>query len=235
MQVSLGFDCLQTVDPMGNSGGLALLYSNEFPVTVVFLNDRLIDIETIIDGNRVCITFVYGDPNVQYRELVWERLTRIGIIRSDPWFMIGDFNEITGNHEKKGGKSWSESSFLLFRCMIENCGMIEIPSHGNLFSWVGRRSCGVTGRRVRKVIKARLDRAMANEEWHNIFSHSNVEYLKLWGSDHRPLLASIQNIPQRNFEQFSFDKRWFGNWALKNLCTKGRTYLPMMVIFFHNK
>jgi len=221
MQVSLGFDCLQTVDPIGNSGGLALLYSNEFPVTVVFLNDQLIDIETIIDGNRVCITFVYGDPNVQYRELVWERLTRIGIIRSDPWFMIGDFNEITGNHEKKGGKSWSESSFLPFRCMIENCGMIEIPSHDNLFSWVGRRSCGVTGRRVRKVIKARLDRAMANEEWHNIFSHSNVEYVKLWGSDHRPLLGSIQNSPQRNFKQFSFDKRWFGKSGFKESVYEG--------------
>lgn len=35
MQVSLGFDSLFTVDPVGNSGGL----------------DRMIDIETIIDGN----------------------------------------------------------------------------------------------------------------------------------------------------------------------------------------
>jgi len=91
--------------------------------------------------------------------------------------MIGEFNEIVGNHEKKSGKSRSESSFLPFQCMIENCGMIEIPSHGSLFSWVGRRRCGVTCRRVCRIIKSWLDRAMANEDWHSIFSHSNVKYL----------------------------------------------------------
>ncbi|KAG7581014.1 Reverse transcriptase zinc-binding domain [Arabidopsis suecica] len=221
MQVSLGFDSLKTVEPLGNSGGLALMYSKDYPVKVVFVSDRLIDIETIIDGNRVYITFVYGDPVVQYRELVWERLTRIGITRSDPWFMIGDFNEITGNHEKRGGKRRSESSFLPFRCMIENCGMIEVPSLGNLFSWVGRRSCGTAGHRVRRLIKARLDRAMANEEWHSIFSHTNVEYLKLWGSDHRPLLASIQNSPSRAFKQFFFDKRWLGKPGFKESVYEG--------------
>ncbi|KAG7532416.1 Endonuclease/exonuclease/phosphatase superfamily [Arabidopsis thaliana x Arabidopsis arenosa] len=168
MQVSLGFDSLKTVEPIGNIGGLALFYSKDYPVKFVFVNDRLIDIETIIDGNRVFISFVYGDPVVQYRELVWERLTRIGLSRSDPWFMIGDFNEITGNHEKRGGKSRSESSFLPFRCMIEICGMIEVPSQGNLFSWVGRRSCGVTGRRVRRLIKARLDRALAPHDFDSV-------------------------------------------------------------------
>jgi len=91
--VSLGFDCLQTVEPIGNSGGLALLYSRNYPVKFIFVCDRLIDIETIIDGNRVFIIFIYGDSGVQYRELVWERLTRIGILRSEPWFMIGDFTK----------------------------------------------------------------------------------------------------------------------------------------------
>ncbi|KAG7534390.1 Ribonuclease H-like superfamily [Arabidopsis thaliana x Arabidopsis arenosa] len=211
----------RTVEPIGNSGGLALLYSNDYPVEFVFVSDRLIDISTIIDGNRVFISFVYGDPVVQYRELVWERLTRIGITRSEPWFMIGDFNEITGNHEKRGGKRRSEPSFLPFRCMIENCGMIEVPSFGNLFSWVGRRSCGPSGHRVRRLIKARLDRALANEEWHSIFSHTNVEYLKLWGSDHRPLLASIQNSPSRALKQFFFDKRWLGKPGFKESVFEG--------------
>jgi len=58
MQVSLGFDSLQTVEPIGNSGGLALFYSKDYPVKFVFLNDRLIDIETIIDGNRVLLLFM---------------------------------------------------------------------------------------------------------------------------------------------------------------------------------
>jgi len=84
LTILLGFDRLQTVEPIGNSGGLALMYLKDYPVKFVFVSDRLIDIETIIDGNRIFITFVYGDPVVHYRELVWERLTRIGLTRSDP-------------------------------------------------------------------------------------------------------------------------------------------------------
>jgi len=79
MQVSLGFDFLQIVEPIGTSSGLALMYSKDYPVKFVFVSDRHLDIETIIDGNRVYINFVYGDSVVQYRELVWERLTCIGI------------------------------------------------------------------------------------------------------------------------------------------------------------
>lgn len=49
------------------------------------------------------LSFVYGDPVVKYRELVWEIFIRIGTQRSKPWLMIVDFNELTENHEKKGG------------------------------------------------------------------------------------------------------------------------------------
>jgi len=102
------------------------MYSKDYPVKFDFLSDRLIDIETIIDGNLVFITFVYVDLIVQYLKLVWDRLTRIGLTCFEPWFMISDFNEVIENHEKKGGKSRSDSSFLPFWCMIENCGMIEV-------------------------------------------------------------------------------------------------------------
>ncbi|KAG7543067.1 Reverse transcriptase domain [Arabidopsis thaliana x Arabidopsis arenosa] len=160
LQVSLGFDSLLTVEPVGNSGGLALLFLKDFPVKLLSCNDRIMDIETIIDGNRVFISFVYGDPVVQNRENVWERLTRIGINRDGPWFMIGDFNEITGSHEKRGGRRRSESSFLPFRTMIHNCGMIEFPYQGNPFSWVGRRKCG----KKSSLVKLRLDRALAQND-----------------------------------------------------------------------
>jgi len=120
--------------------------------------------------------------------------------------------------------------------MIENCGMIEVPSHGNLFSWVGHRSCGVTRRRVRRVIKSRLDRALGNEEWHTIFSHSNVEYLKLWGSDHRPLLASIQNSPHRLFKPFIFFyKRWLSKPGFKESVHGGCEVPPQGGVIFFSK
>ncbi|XP_023642406.1 uncharacterized protein LOC111831641 [Capsella rubella] len=213
VQVELGFDNLQTVDPDGFSGGLALLYSKDYPVKFLLLDDRIIDIETIINGNRVFMTFIYGDPVVANREYVWERLNRIGITRSEAWFIIGDFNEITGNHEKRGGKKRSEASFLPFRNMIHACGLIDFPFQGNHFSWIGQRTNGQ--------IRCRLDRAMGNEEWHHIFSHTNVEYLKMWGSDHRPLLAIIQDRPKKYFRRFMFDKRWVDKPGFREVVSEG--------------
>lgn len=122
------------------------------------------------------VTFVYGDPVVEYREMVWERLMRISLRRVGAWLMMGDFNEITSTAENKGGRKRPDSSFLPFKNMLATCGMIEFPFTGNSFSWAGRRRSGR--------VQCRLDRSVGNEDWHQIFSHTDVEYLLRWGSDH---------------------------------------------------
>ena len=91
------------MDPSGRSGDLALFYNIEHQVKILYSSNRMIDIEAVVKGKQVFLTFVYGDPVPKLRDQVWERLTRYGISRSEPWFIIGDLNEITGNHEKKGG------------------------------------------------------------------------------------------------------------------------------------
>ena len=58
------------MEPEGRSGGLALFYLDSFDVIVLFSNNRMIDIEATIEGHKVYITFVYGDPVVEYRENV---------------------------------------------------------------------------------------------------------------------------------------------------------------------
>ena len=164
-----GYDNLFTVEPLGLSGGLALFYINDADVKIGFSNERMIDIEAKIEGHKVFTTFVYGDPVVEFREAVWERLMRISLQRTGPWLMVEDFNEITSNIEKKGGRKRPESSFLPFKNMISACGMIEFPHSGNFFSWAGRRRSGR--------VQCRLDRALGNEDWHQAFSHTDVEYL----------------------------------------------------------
>ncbi|KAG7543424.1 Reverse transcriptase zinc-binding domain [Arabidopsis thaliana x Arabidopsis arenosa] len=97
--------------------------------------------------------------------------------------------------------------------MIHNCGLIDFPFKGNSFSWVGRRRNGL--------IKCRLDRALGNEDWHTIFSHTNVEYLRLWGSDHRPILANILSKEKKLSRRFQFDKRWLGKEGLEEAIQLG--------------
>lgn len=52
------------------------------------------------------------------------------ITRLDPWFIMGDLNEITGNHEKQGGSLRQASTFVAFNQMVLNCGFLEFPCLG---------------------------------------------------------------------------------------------------------
>lgn len=63
------------------------------------------------------------------------------------------------------------------------------------------------GRRVKEMTRCRLDRELANEDWHTLFSCSYTEYLRLVGSDHRLVVAYLEDkVPIRR-SQFMFDKR----------------------------
>ena len=44
----------------------------------------MIDIEAVIDRIKVYMTFVYGDPVLERRDQVWERLRRSSTTRNRP-------------------------------------------------------------------------------------------------------------------------------------------------------
>ena len=159
------------------------------------------------------ISFVYGDPVQDRRDHVWERLTRIGITRKEPWFIIGDLNEITGNHEREGGALRHASTFVQFNNMIANCGLLEFPALGNTLSWSGKRQ-GQT-------FRCRLDRALGNAEWHSLFPSAYVEYLRMVGSDHRPIVTNLDEKRIKTRRQFRFDKRWIGEEGFMETISRG--------------
>ena len=97
--------------------------------------------------------------------------------------------------------------------MIANCGLFDFPSLGNTLSWSGRRN--------KQVVKCRLDRALGNNEWHNLFPCSHVEYLRMVGSDHRPIVASIESKILKFRKQFRFDKRWIGEEGVMESINRG--------------
>ncbi|KAF8050187.1 hypothetical protein N665_2031s0005 [Sinapis alba] len=153
-------------------------------------------------GRKIFMSFIYGDPVQKQREQVWERLMRYGLVRSDPWFIIGYLNEIRGNHEKDGGALRDTGSFLSFNNMIRNSGLLEFTARGNQLSWQGKRG--------KVMLRCRLDRSLANKDWHTLFPCSYTEYLGMISSDHRPVVAYLENKAPKRWGQFRFDKRWVG-------------------------
>ena len=69
-QDHFGFDNMVTIDPVGRSGGLALFYNNEYQIKVLYLSNRMIDVEAVVLEKTVYLAFVYGDLVQQQREQV---------------------------------------------------------------------------------------------------------------------------------------------------------------------
>ncbi|XP_019085378.1 PREDICTED: uncharacterized protein LOC109126331 [Camelina sativa] len=178
----------------------------------------MIDVEAVFKRRVIYLTFVYGDPVPKNRDSVWERLLRISLTRSNPWFMVGDLNELTGNHEKRGGKLRPASSFLAFNGMIRDCGFLDFPYLGDCPSWRGWRD--------KKPIRCRLDRALGNEDWHDLFPDTVTEYLPMIASDHKPLVVSIGAKRPRGRRSFMFDRRWVGKPGLMDVISSGWSDKP---------
>ena len=89
---------------VGRSGGVALFWRCDLDVRLRSFSKYHIDAEVKEhDGFVWRMTGIYGEPDMERRDITW-KLLRILKNPSDlPWICLGDFNEILFSHEKEGG------------------------------------------------------------------------------------------------------------------------------------
>ena len=122
-------------------------------------------------------TSLFGQPDTRKREETWQILEAFGRCNTLPWLCIGDYNEILSNSEKLGGQLRPERQMDRFHEVVDLCEF---------------RDLGYTGARYTKSrhfengesVWARLDRALANEEWMTKFANAKVVHISTIKSDH---------------------------------------------------
>lgn len=160
-----------TVPPIGLSGGLLLSWKDHVDLEILDSSPNFIDVKIVTGPASTFVTFVYGVPRLEERASLWEQLTQLGSVRDDAWLVTGDFNDLLDNAEKLGGPARWEGSFVAFRSFITQAGLWDLQHTGNHLSWRGTR--------YNHFIQSRLDRALANCSWSELFPASFCEYLSL--------------------------------------------------------
>uniref|UniRef100_A0A803PII9 Reverse transcriptase domain-containing protein n=1 Tax=Cannabis sativa TaxID=3483 RepID=A0A803PII9_CANSA len=111
-----------------------------------------------VEGHRPFrFTGIYGEPNRSQRRQTWV-LLRTRFARSvAPWCIMGDFNHVLHQCEKRGGNPYPTWLIEGFQEVVQQCGLCDLDMLGRLFTWEKSRD-------TPNWIEARLDRAMANND-----------------------------------------------------------------------
>lgn len=201
----LNYDSHYLVSPHGQGeGGLALIWKNHIDVQVLSANHNFIDSKIKFKDAEFFYTFVYGAPEVPKRQAVWDDLSNLSSSRNGAWYLTGDFNEIVNNMEKSGGKDRAESTFCAFRSFLSQCDLFDLQHTGNFLSWRSIRGSQET---CTYVVHCRLDRAVSNSDWSDMFPTARSHYLLFEGSDYRPLLSVFDPTKLKSQRLFRYDRR----------------------------
>lgn len=183
----LGLRGCAGIDSDGLSGGLALFWHESVSIDIKDMNERYIDAYVCLspDDPLWHVTFVYGEPRAENRHRMWSMLNTIRQSSNLSWLVMGDFNEALWQFEHFSKKQRSESQMQAFRNALQICELQDLGFKGLPHTYDNRRD-------VWSNVKVRLDRAVANDRWRDIFTAAQVVHMVSPCLDHCPILMNFQ-------------------------------------------
>lgn len=159
----LGFDGLITVDCQGRSGGIALLWKEEHSARLLSLSKHHIDVEVNTGDHQPWrLTGFYGEPDRAQRRKTWDLLRNLARDSNLPWCIIGDLNNVVSQSDKHGGASYPQWLLDGFNATLTDIGLYDMTLIGHQYTWE-------RGRGTDDWTEVRLDRAITNASWLDLF------------------------------------------------------------------
>ena len=98
--------------------------------------------------------------------------------------IIGDFNEAMWDFEHQSETPRPAGLMINFQDALEACGLTDLGFSGHPFAYDNRRS-------GRANVQVWLDRAVASNDWRDMFMQASVAHLVSPALDHSPLLLKF--------------------------------------------
>jgi hypothetical protein len=107
-------------------------------------------------------TFVYGEPKAGDHHHMWSLLQHLKPKSSEPWIMLGDFNEAMWQEEHFSLSRRPERLVENFREALSFCDLHEIGFTGRPWTFDNKQKGD-------RNVRVRLDRAVASPAWSTFF------------------------------------------------------------------
>lgn len=202
-RVCLNFDGAFSVDALGHSGGIALLWRKDSEVQVMSYSKNHIDVKVDIVGwQNFRLTGIYGEPDRARREETWTLIRNLTNQSTLPWCLIGDMNNITQQEDKRGGRPYPQWLVTGFQKLLEECNLTDLELGGYRYTWE-------RGKRTDNWIEVHLDRALVSNSFLQQFSDTKLTNLEIPTSDHNPIfMEPVSNIYEFSAKRFRFKNAW---------------------------
>ncbi|VFQ60129.1 unnamed protein product [Cuscuta campestris] len=187
----------------GRSGGIVLMWNKECQASLISYSFNHVDV-SIRFGCEVEWRFTgfYGHPKWSQRSDSWTLLRSLKDRSPLPWVVVGDFNDICASHEKKGGNPRPPSFIDGFNDALSFCGLVDMGMQGHPFTWEWKKYSP-------EWVEERLDRAVASNDWLDIFPNCVVHNIATLRSDHSAILLCLSGQTQsRGPRCFKFENCW---------------------------
>lgn len=114
---------------------------------------------------------------------LWNSLRDITINSDEPWQIMGGFNAILSQEDKRNGGPVRPQEVANLQACIDDLGMGQLPWRGRHFTWCNKRD-------VDARIYTHIDWAFGNTTWMLQYGNIVDEYVEPWCSDHTPMVVN---------------------------------------------
>ncbi|PNX87387.1 endonuclease/exonuclease/phosphatase family protein [Trifolium pratense] len=123
----LNYDSCLVIDVEGRTGGLAILWKDSVKCRVLNYSRNFINL--VVEHNEKGdwrLTFYYGYPEINRRRMAWDLLIELRDMSTLQWCVIGDFNDLLSQADKRGLLSHPNWLCSEFRSAVNDCDLTYI-------------------------------------------------------------------------------------------------------------